>query len=127
MGFVQMGFLATKKGGADLHGAGAEHERRGRGTAANMNAAAEVRPSATPSAAITGSRTASTTCGKSENSPGCMLMSTPVKDLWLSLQQQREVLGTDVTDFAHRFGHSTQTVAVLDLYMCRITVLASGE
>jgi hypothetical protein len=59
MPITHVGFLATQKSGADLHSTGAEHERR-----------AAVRPSATPPAATTGTRTASTTCGKSENSPG---------------------------------------------------------
>jgi len=36
--------------------------------------------------------------------------------LRLRFQHQREVLGADVTHFARRFGHSTQTVGVvLDL------------
>jgi len=54
--------------GAELHRTSAEHERRRCGAAVGDPAGGDA-----------GTRTASTTCGKSENSPGCMLMLTPVK------------------------------------------------
>jgi len=38
-------------------------------------------------------------------------MKQPVQRL--RFQHQREVLGADITHFARRFGHSTQTVGVV--------------
>jgi hypothetical protein len=43
-----------------------------------LSPAAAVRPLATPRTATTRTRTASITWGKSENSPGCTLLSTSV-------------------------------------------------
>jgi hypothetical protein len=43
MGVTHIGFLAKKKGGADLHGAGAEHERSGRDTAVRHPAGGDDR------------------------------------------------------------------------------------
>ena len=47
--------------------------------APSMKAAATWRPSDTPPAAITGTRTASTICGSRAKRPACWPMSTPVK------------------------------------------------
>jgi hypothetical protein len=56
--------FAAQERGPQLHCARAQYERGCRGA-----------PSAMPPAAMTGTLTASTICGSSENNPGCMPIS----------------------------------------------------
>jgi hypothetical protein len=67
MRVTHVGFLATQKGAADLDGTGAEHERRRRGAAVCHPAGGDDwNPHRIDN------------LGKSEKSPGCILMSMPV-------------------------------------------------